>query len=218
MEQVLLAAICWTITHLSVEKIFGLKWSIITYGIFGSTVPRFIEYYFYHNPGELDFDRCGDAGLKEFERKVLVYAAGYFLFDIFNGIRMREGFIWQVHHSVSFLVVASPLYYEKCAFELFLCLWVGEFTSLFAFWIFRYENEPEIYNSKPMLVVKIIYFTSFVILRFGVGSYTLWRFLNSTETLLIIKLGCLLMMAFNCVIVKQAIGEVKSLILPNKKE
>uniref|UniRef100_A0A7M5XFW2 TLC domain-containing protein n=1 Tax=Clytia hemisphaerica TaxID=252671 RepID=A0A7M5XFW2_9CNID len=218
MEQVILAALCWTLMHLSIEKIFGSKWVIVTYGIFGWTVPRFIEYYFYRNPGQLDFNRCGEAGLTEFERKVLIYASGYFLFDIFNGVRMREGFIWQIHHSVSFLVVASPLYYEKCAFELFLCLWVGEFTSLFAFWIFRYEKEPEIYNSKPMLVVKIVYFTLFMILRFCVGSYALWRFLNSPDTLFIIKLGCLLMTVFNCVIVKQAIDEVKRFILPDNKK
>ena len=210
--EIVLTAVLWFLSRYVFQKSVGEKWGSLSYALFGCTSPRFVEYYFYHYPEKLDYDRCGEAGMNEFERRLITVSVGYFLNSILRGLLIQEVWYMQVHHVISFATVFAPLYYQCCAFELFVCIWVGEFTAPCAFWIFRYEKEPQMYNSKPMMVVKIIYFVFFVILRFGIGSYTLWRFLNSTETLLIIKLGCLLMMAFNCVIVKQAIEEVKRFI------
>ena len=211
-----ISTLAWCSVQIFIDKLFGSKWEILTYGLFGCSVPRIIEYHFYQNPHLLTFLECGKEGLTDFERTFLIFCTGYFAFDIFLGIRLRDPWHMQLHHFIAFSVVITPLYYECCVFEILVCLWIGEFSAPCAFWIFRYEKEPEIYNSKPMLVVKIIYFILFVILRFGVGSYALWRFFNSTETLLIIKLGCLLMTAFNCVVFKQSIDEIKGYFVKKK--
>lgn len=212
MLAVLAAAFCIGSVRLFFWKLFGeSRYGGIAYLLYGSLVPRCVEYYFYSNPSLFDLTRCGESGLSSYEQGVMSVSAGYFLQTTFFGCFLREEWYLLLHHGISFAVVSTPLYMDCCAFEILLCLWVGEYTTPCAFWIFFYKKDKVMYNCWPMVLNKSIYFLFFLVLRFGVGSYLFWVWLNC-DTLLVIKAGCVFMIVFNLYVVWLALVQIKDFL------
>ena len=210
MFSVLLVASCLCVLREACIKIVGKpQYGNVVYLFFGSLVPRFVEYFFYQNPGLLDPTRCGEPGLSRYEENVITVSAGYFLQTTFTGWRIGEDWYLQFHHVFCLVTIATPLYTDCCAFELFVLLWLGEFTTPCAFWIFFYEKNKTMREWWLLIVNKMVYFVFFVVLRFGVGSYFLWVLLYS-NTLLVVKVSCVFMVAFNLHVLVMAVGEMKS--------
>lgn len=212
MYSVLLVAFCLCLIRQACIKIVGgPQYGSIVYLSFGSLVPRFVEYFFYQNPGLLDPTLCGALGLSRYEQNVITVSAGYFLQAIFTGWRIGEDWYLQFHHLFCFVTVTMPLYTDCCAFEVFVLLWLGEFTTPCAFWIFFYEKNEAMNQWWPLIINKMVYFMFFVFLRFGVGMYFLLLLLNS-NTLLVVKVSCVFMVVFNLYVLVMAVGEMKNYV------
>lgn len=210
MFYVLFAALCLSVIRQACIKVVGgPQYGSIVYLSFGSLVPRFVEYFFYQNPNLLDLTRCGASGLLKYEQNVITVSAGYFLQAIFTGWRIGEDWYLQFHHMFCFMTVTMPLYMDCCAFEILMLLWIGEFTTPCAFWIFFYEKNEAMNQWWPLILNKFVYLVVFVLLRFGVGTYFLWVLLNS-DTLLVVKMSCVFMVAFNSYVLVMAVGEIKN--------
>ena len=218
MHQILIAAALWISLRIIYLKMFNSDSGCLVYGTFGFAVSRIIEYHFYQNPTMLDFNRFGSSGLSRFEEIIVAMSAGYFLCTIPAGIYKKEQWYLQIHHLLCTTVTSSAIYYDNSGFDIIIIVWVGEFTSPCAYWIFLYEDQPLKYNTKFMIVDKIVYFILFLIFRFGFGPFLLYKLLMSPGTLFTIKFGGILMTCFNCVVLFKAMKEIKGHFQNKKKE
>jgi TLC domain. len=213
MYEVAVSATCWFLLlqfFLRVLRFDLIDSANLVYGVFGFLTPRFIEYYFYKNPSMLDISRLGTQ-LTWFEYVVVIVSAGYFLYDIPLSICTKEIWYMKLHHVLSFVIIASTLYYNRCGFDIFLCLWLGESTSPCAFWIFFLGNKPKLNASTPAQINKVFFLVSFLVLRFIFGPFLVYELMKSKETMILIKLGCVLFYIVNFILVKKMLVEIKNM-------
>eukprot|EP00111_Clytia_hemisphaerica_P018041 TCONS_00053383-protein len=190
--------------------------SNLVYGIYGVGVVRSIEWYFYTNPEMLDMSRIGDAVTWQ-ENLIVAVSAGYFLYDLPLSIKLGEAWYMFLHHVLSFLITLTIWYNQRCGFDILLCLWLGEFTTPCAFWVFHVFDKPELKKSKWIIAARVAYVVFFIPLRFILGPFLLYKLLFS-ETLLIVKLGCGFFYLVNLLMLRDIAKEIKAFLTPWKSQ
>ena len=177
------------------------------YLVFGVGITRAAEYYFYNNPGLLDLNRLGSESTWE-ESLLVGISAGYFLYDIPLSLYLKEVWYMFLHHVLSLVIVGTTWYYNRCGFEVLICLWLGEFTCPCSFWMFLYAEKPEKMKTKRMVVNRICFFSFFLVLRFVIGPFFVYRLFMSRDTMLVIKIGCVMFYIVNFALLKNIFVEI----------
>ena len=204
------ALLCFCLLQFLLWVVRASFWdsSNYVYLVFGVGITRAVEYYFYTNPHLLDLDRLGSECTWE-ESVLLGISAGYFLYDIPLSLYLKEVWYLFLHHVLSFVIVTTAWYYNKSGFDLLLCLWLGEFSCPCCFWIFYYENKPhEKKNNKWMKINEICFGLSFLICRFVIGPFLVYRLFMSRDTMMVVKLGCVMFYIVNFALLKNILLQI----------
>ena len=217
------AVFCFCLLQFFLRVVRSSLWdsSNYVYLVFGVGITRAVEYYFYTNPHLLDLDRLGSECSWE-ESVILGISAGYFLYDIPLSLYMKEVWYLFLHHLLSFLIVVTAWYYNKSGFDLLLCLWLGEFSCPCCFFIFYCEDKPHKQNNKWMRINQMGFAITFLICRFVIGPFLVYQLFMSRDTLMAVKLGCVMFYVVNFALLKKIILQIvdfyKSLFSKTTKE
>lgn len=204
------AATCFVLLQTFVWVFRASFWDSTNYVylIFGVGITRAIEYYFYKNPTMLlDLNRLGSESTWE-ESLMVGICAGYFLYDIPLSLYLKEVWYLFLHHVLSFVIVSTTWYYNQCGFDTLLCVWLGEFTCPFAFWIFLYADQPEKLKTKLMVLNRVLFLVFFVLLRFVIGPFLVYRLFMSRDTIMVVKAGCVMFYIVNILLLKNIVKEL----------
>lgn len=208
----LTAFVCFVLYQIF-EKICGIKYyhcSNILFLMYGLSITRAIEWYFYTNQDMFDFNRLG-ATMTWQENIIVIITTGYFLFETPIAVIRKRNWYRTLHHILCLEVTLPILYFQRSGFDALVCIWLGEFTTPFGYFICDAFDKPEKINSKWITINKIVFVSFFVLLRFIIGSYVLYRIIYS-NSLLMVKIGCSLFFVVNAFLFRDMMGEARLML------
>lgn len=149
-----------------------------------------------------------------FSELALLISLGYFLFDlVWCIIHQTEGVVILFHHVAVAVVLWLCLYFGSSGAELLTALGAGEATNPFL-QIRWFLQEKGFANTWILLQVELVFVLLFIAMRFGVGSYLLYRLFTHPKGQLFIQLGGCAMMLISAIF----IGQIIKIGLSKKKD
>lgn len=137
--------------------------------------------------------------------------AAYFVYDTFVCFYLKEDMVIVLHHFISGTVVLFSWYVSKSGPEIVLAIWTSELTNPslnLRYWLSETGSDKGLFS----LLNDVLFFTGFLFLRFGVGTYMIYELYNSQNSLLLVKLGSLLFYILNICLLYQMLCVIRDMI------
>lgn len=200
----------WTLLCLCLKKVFQLdsiaSTSYAVSFLHGVFICRCCEYSIYTE--SLWIDDFGD-DVSPLQFKILSISAGYFAYDIFICLHMKEPLHIIVHHLLSFAIISTSLVTLRSGPELIICLWFAELSNSYSNLRFWFTNHKVLKGTKWSLLNNVLFCFVFIFLRFVIGPYIIYYILVQERTLMIVKAGCIAFGAINLIMVHAMFDSIK---------
>lgn len=213
----MVSIILWPTLMFCIKRSFQLSFTATTYAVafvHGLVASFLCQYSIFTE--NLWIENVGE-DVSPLQYKIISLSAGYFIYDTFTCICIKEPLYILMHHIFAFSIFLSALVTMNSGPEIIFCLLLGEFTNSCLNLRFWFANNDSVKGSKWSMVNDVLFFVMFITLRFGIAPFVIYRILFEERTLAIVKMGSIGFTVINLIMLHIMLTTLSNMLFPKRE-